>query len=181
MANTYKLIASTTVGSGGSASVTFSSIPQTFTDLKILMTARLTGNGDSFGNTKISFNGSPTGTDYSLKLVRGDGNTSGGNSYTSQDSIPNNYSTVGSTATANTFSNSEIYIPNYTSSDPKSVIADNVGENNSTTEARMTLAAGLWNPGTQAAISSITLTSNYTSSETYAQYSTFYLYGIKNS
>lgn len=181
MANTYTLIASSTVGSGGVASITFSSIPQTYTDLKIVMSARLVSNGDTFGNTKISFNGTPAGTVYSAKNIRGNGSGAASNNYSSQDSIPNNYSVVGSTATASTFSNTEIYIANYTSTSvAKSLSSDNVTENNAT-EAWATMYAGLWNPGTQAAITSIVLTSNYNPSELYAQYTTAYLYGISSS
>jgi len=181
MANTFTLISSVTVGSGGTASITFSAIPQTYTDLKIVLSARLSANGDTFGNTKISFNGIPAGTVYSAKNIRGDGSAVASNNFTSQDSIPNNYSAVGSTSTASTFNNTEIYIPNYTStSAAKSLSIDNVTENNAT-EAWATLYAGLWNPASQGAITSIVLTSNYSASELYAQYTTAYLYGIKNS
>ena len=40
MANTFKKIQTVTVGSGGAASIDFTSIPQTYTDLKIVLSAR---------------------------------------------------------------------------------------------------------------------------------------------
>jgi len=40
MANTYTLIASSTVGSGGAATVSFSSITATYTDLCLLASVR---------------------------------------------------------------------------------------------------------------------------------------------
>ena len=40
MANTYELISSVTVGAGGTTSVSFASIPQTYTDLKLVGSAR---------------------------------------------------------------------------------------------------------------------------------------------
>jgi hypothetical protein len=170
-----------TVGSGGVASITFSSIPQTYTDLKIILSARLSANGDTFGNTKISFNGTPAGTVYSARNIRGNGSAVASQTNASEDSITNNYSVNGSTTTASTFSNTEIYIPNYTSTSyAKSLSIDNVTENNATA-AWATMYAGLWNPGTQAAITSIVLTSNYNPSELYAQHSTAYLYGVSNA
>ncbi|CAB4173630.1 hypothetical protein UFOVP973_1, partial [uncultured Caudovirales phage] len=45
MANTYVLLNSNTVGVGGTASVTFSSIPQTYTDLMVRISARSTLSG----------------------------------------------------------------------------------------------------------------------------------------
>jgi hypothetical protein len=78
--------------------------------------------------------------------------------------------------TSNTFSNSEIYIPNYAGSNKKSFSADIVMENNATT-AFSTLNASLWQ-GT-AAISSLTFFDH--NGNNFVQYSSFYLYGIKNS
>lgn len=180
MTTTMNLIAKQTVGSGGVASVTFSNIPQTFTDLKLVMSLRLVANGDNFGNTKISFNGTPAGSVYSARNIRGNGSAVASNNFASQDSVFNNYSVVGSTATSSVFSSSDIYITNYTSTtNAKSLSVDNVTENNGT-EAWATLYGSLWNPGTQAAITSITLTANYSASELYSEFSEFALYGISN-
>lgn len=81
----------------------------------------------------------------------------------------------GSTATASTFCNSEFYVPNYRSSNQKSVSADTAFENN-TTAAGLVLLAGLWT-GT-AAISAIRI---YPDGGNFAQYSTLTLYGISNA
>lgn len=170
MANpTYQLIASNTVGSGGVASVTFSSIPQTYTDLIIKYTARNTSTSNTF--TQLTFNGNSSS--YSYRGLYGNGAS------VSSFNASTTYIYVGdmdlSSYTANTFSNEEIYIPNYAGSNYKSVSIDSVNENNATTAASY-LTAGLWS--NTAAITSVTLT---TGGGNYAQYSTFYLYGIKNS
>jgi hypothetical protein len=183
---TYTLIESATVGSGGVAAVTFGTggtIPQTYTDLRILMTARLVANGDTFGNVLISFNGGPSGAVSSSQfLVGGAGSSVGNVSNAGQTAITNNYGIVGSIATASVFSVNDIYIPSYTSTTkPKFVLGDNVGENNDASEGRRNLLHGVWNPATQAAITSIVLTANYNPSELFAQHSTFYLYGIKKN
>ena len=169
MANpTMTLIASNTVGSGGVSSVTFSSIPATYTDLVVKSSIRATA---ATSGGFLTFNGSTSG--YSEKLLYGDGSAAGSASNSGAGFVwP--FLTVSSSYTANTFSSGEIYIPNYTSSNFKSVSSDVVQENNATASA-VYLDAGLWS--NTAAISSIT----FTSGSNFAQYSTFYLYGISNS
>lgn len=178
MATTYKAIATVTVGSGGAANITFSSIPATYTDLLVMLSARAVSNGDTFCSLKISFNGSPSGTSYSNRWVYGDGTNKASNSNTLQDAVRLPYAINGSAATASTFGNAYIYIPNYAGSSNKSVSYDAVTENNAI-EAWASLQAGLWADTT--AISSVVLTPIYSASESFAQYSTATLYGIKNS
>ena len=169
MAATYVLIASNTVGSGGASSVTFSSIPQTYTDLLIKISDRSTTNlGGVWTGVNVRLNGSTTS--LTSRQLYGTGSAAGSASTTTD-----NYWTVSNIATANTFSNSEIYIPNYTGSTNKSFSADSVTENNATA-ALAAMTADLWS--NTSAVTSITLVEGGNS---FAQYSTFYLYGIKNS
>jgi hypothetical protein len=165
MANTYTLISSNTVGSGGVASVTFSSIPDTYTDLKLSYSMRNTAFWSS-----ISFNGSSAS--FSSRWLNGSGTAV--NSSTRTD---NTEFVLGelSTYTANTFTNGDIYIPNYAGANNKSFSIDAVNENNATT-AYQHFGAGL--RSNTAAITSITITP---SAGNILEYSTFYLYGIKNS
>ena len=165
---TYIKIASNTVGSGGVASVTFSSIPSTYTDLLVKVSARTSKVGVQ-DDLEIRFNGLTTNRS-SRDLL---GNGSSAASYT--------YATVtyaglvaGSTATTGTFSNGEIYFPNYNSSNYKSYSSDNAAETNAT-NAYVAFDAGLWS--STSAITSLTLqaTANF------VQYSTFTLYGISNA
>jgi hypothetical protein len=170
--STYNLIGTPqVVGSGGASSVTFSSIPNTYTDLKVLMSVRTSwGNTPDWGS--VRFNGD-TGNNYSYFYLQGSGSaTSSG--YTL--SVNNAEITVGwdgANSTGSTFSNTEMYIPNYASSNIKSFYVDSVEENNATA-AYSTLNAMLWN--SSAAINSITFAS--ANGATIQQYSTFYLYGI---
>jgi hypothetical protein len=168
MANTYNLISSVTVGSGGPSTIDFTSIPATYTDLVLKLSARsATTNGD----LKINFNSVTTG--YTRTVVGGSGSAaySGFASDSWIGLIP------GTSQTSNTFANTEIYIPNYAGSTYKSFLVDNVIENNAT-ESYMNLIARLWS--STAAINSISL-SALSSSVTFAQYSTAYLYGISNA
>ena len=168
MPNTYTLIASNTVGSGGAASISFSSIPSTYTDLLVKISTR--DNTGSFNDMLLTFNGSASG--YTNRLLYGSGTGSGSTS-SGTTSIPI-IANDGASNTSNTFSNSEIYVPNYAGSNYKSVSIDAVSENNTAT-AYAYLIAGLWS--NTAAINQITITS----ANTFVQYSTAYLYGIKNS
>ena len=171
MSTNMELITSVTVGSGGAASVTLpatGTIPQTYTDLKLVYSARATVAGtQEFIN--ISFNGNTS--NYSLRSLQGDGSAASSNAW--------NFRwigyAVGSTATASTFSNGELYIPNYTSSNFKSFSGDNVTENN-ITNAQSILTANLWSD--TAAITTIALTVQGGSD--FVEGSTFYLYGISN-
>ena len=74
---------------------------------------------------------------------------------------------------------STIYIPNYTSSNAKSMSADSAREANQATDNYLVLDAGLWNPASNVAITSIKISPRV--GPNFVQYSTAYLYGIKNS
>jgi len=151
------------------ASITFSSIPNTFTDLYLVLSFRST-EGFTGSNAQMSFNGSSSG--YSTRLLYGTG--SGAASATGGSTIINwSPTTSGGGSTANTFGNASIYIPNYTSSNAKSVSIDAVAENNATA-SRQDINAGLWN--NSAAISSISFT--WEQSTNFAIGSSATLYGI---
>lgn len=167
MANTFIAISTVTVGGAGSATITFSSIPSTFTDLLVKLSLR-GGQANVNQSTTISLNGSSS--NFTGKRVYGTGTSAGSDSALQLESN-------GASASASIFSNEEIYIPNYTSSNSKAINADGVLENNATL-AYAILQAGLWNPAAQAAITSITFTAV---SNSFVQYSTATLYGIKSS
>ena len=166
MPNTYTLLETITVGAAGAASVTFNSIPQTgYTDLVIKYSGR-SSIADVLG--LITLNGSAVS--YSGKRLYGTGSAAVSNAGSTTSFNPP--SIVASTFTANTFGNGEIYIPNFTSANYKSVSIDAVTENNAT-ESYTTLYAGLWS--NTAAVTSVSLAANGGS---WAQYSTFSLSGV---
>jgi len=168
MADTFVKIATVTVGAGGATTMSFSSIPSTYTDLCLYVSSRLTTSGDN--TMEMRFNSSTTG--YSYKLIQGSGSAvaSAGNTF------PFNGTSNGGTTTANTFSNQMIYIPNYAGSTNKSYGTDTVTENNATA-ATAQLWANLWS--NTAAITSITILDS--GALTFAQYTTATLYGISKS
>ncbi len=166
MATTMKLIAKSVLASN-TASVTFSDIPGTYTDLTLLASIRSTHT--SLVGVNASFNG--TTTNYSRRLLYA--NSTSALSY--NDTVRQVASAAGTDFTANTFSNLEIVIPNYAGSTYKSTSVTNMVENNGTSWAGEATAF-LWS--NTAAITSIALSP---SSANFATNSSFFLYGITKS
>jgi hypothetical protein len=158
-----QVIQTVTVGSGGAATVAFTSIPQDATDLVIKTSLRNTA--DNAGGT-IAFN---TGGTYTRRRLLTNA------SAVSSDTATVDYQSNTSASTSSTFSNGEIYIPNYTGSTTKSYSVFSANENNGT-PASMSIIAGLWNQ--TAAITSITLTPG---SGNFAEGSVVSLYKIKKA
>ena len=156
-----------TVGAGGAGTVVFNNIPQTYTDLKIIASTRSTASG-GFDSLGIYFNGSQSNIS----------NTNVGGNGSSAASSRSTYRAIGTNdsafATANTFANTEIYIPNYTASTFRQMLIESVAENNATPTNQL-LVANLWSQ--TAAITSLSF-DNSTSGQNFVQYTTFSLYGI---
>ena len=174
MPATYTLISSNVLSSSA-ASVTFSAIPATYTDLVLRVSAR-SDNGSVSDGLNMTFNG-VGGTSYSRTMLRGNGTDATSNitsSTSSFQSAPNGL--VGNNATSNTFGSIEIYIPSYVVSQNKPISYFGAGEENATT-AFMGVYAGLFS--NTSAIASIVCSpvngSNLLSG------SSFYLYGISNA
>ena len=167
MANTHEIIASVTVGSGGAANIEFTSIPATYTDLLVNLSGRIDQTG-IVRQVDISFNGSTS--NFTGIYLQGNGASVFSGSLGQY--VGN---ATGTSATASTFSNTSIYIPNYASSNNKSFSVDFTTENNATT-ADVGLIAGLWS--NSAAITSVTLTP---AGGNFVEHSTAYLYGISNA
>ncbi len=167
------LIASNTLGSSA-ASVTFSGIPATYTDLVLKVSAR--GSTAAVRLDCLARFNSTT-TNYSETNLYASGTT-----VTSNRDLWPGYAYLGNmngaNGTSNTFSNLELYIPSYTASQNKPASNYVVQENNSTTnnEWYVQTAALLWR--NTAAITSILIQPE---SGNFVSGSTFWLYGLKNS
>lgn len=169
MANTYVKIASVTVGSGGAASMNFSSIPATYTDLKLVASLRSNRAGNVKDTIDLKINN--VTTTLSQKYLQGNG------SGASSGSLANYWGeTDAATATASVFGNMEFYFPNYASANYKSFSIDTVSEDNATLSIAE-LLAGLWS--TTTAMNQLTLLP--VSGTAWVQYSSATLYGIKSS
>ena len=158
MAATYTPIASITLGTATS-SVTFSSIPSTYTDLILIMNGASTSGGQNY---EFRFN-SDTGSNYSNTRLIGNGSTAA--SYRGSNETTLN---VGGIYTdRNTIISQIMNYSNATTN--KTVISRSNSAGNNTG-----LFAGLWR--NTAAINTILVT--LTGSDTFVLGSTFDLYGI---
>jgi hypothetical protein len=175
MAFTYSKLAETTVGSGGTTSIAFNNIPQNYTDLVIKFSGRNSSGTLYVDDLKVAINSNANTASYTQRNLYGSASTTASSSNTNLGTFAV-FGLNGTSTTANTFSNTEIYIPNYASSNAKSISVDAAVENNSGTInlSSLALIAGLFNV---TAISQIVLSSynNYG----FAQYSTATLYGIR--
>lgn len=168
MPNTFIKISTVTVGASGASSIDFTSIPQTFTDLKVVLSAR-TNRANATDEANLTFNNNSSG--YSWRMLYGDGSSAASASGSSTTSIAG-VQIPGGNATASIFGNTEIYIPNYTSANNKSTSIDAVPEDNATS-SYMKVVAGLW--ANSAAITSVKISG---ATGNFVQYSTATLYGI---
>jgi hypothetical protein len=158
-----ELIESKTIGTAQTI-IEFTSIPQNFTDLIVLLSIR--GDASNVANSVgLSFNGS--GSNISTRLLEGSGSTA-------YSVLPGNWAgnSTNASATNNTFSNIQYYFHNYASGTNKNYSIEAVTENNATT-AYQGIMAGLWSQ--TAAITSLTITQ---ASGNHVVGSTISLYGI---
>lgn len=167
---TYVALAKTVL-TGSQATITFSGISNAYTDLVFLVSVRddLTSSGAA-SNITISINGSSANGSATELYAGGTTVASARLTNLKLDYHPT------ANATANTFSNGTVYIPNYAGSTNKVLSAENVAETNSATANLMAIDANLWSQ--TAAITSITFTP---ASGNFVSGSRIDLYGIKNS
>jgi hypothetical protein len=172
MANTYVQIGSTlTVGVLGAASFDFTSIPSTYTDLIVKVSARTIDAINDSDPLVIRLNGSSS--NLSARALYGTGSAAASLTRASNSNVAWTDTTVN---TASTFGSAEWYIPNYAGGTNKSISVDSAQENNATA-AIAAMSAVLWS--NTAAITQITILSG--NGYNLAQYSTATLYGIKKN
>jgi hypothetical protein len=172
----YTSIATQTVGAGGASSVTFSSIPNTYTHLQVRFIGQSGRTNISLDETHIQFNGD-TGANYAQHALCGNGTTAFANNVTSGTDMELGYGFMGDTL-SNVFGVGILDILDYTNNNKNKVIRFLGGvDMNGTVGSyggRVGVSSGLWlNTST---ISSIKL---YANNGNWNQYSSFALYGVK--
>lgn len=170
----YDSIATTTVGAGGAASITFSSIPSTYTHLQLRFIAR--GTSD-LARVAIRINNDNT-SNYSLHYLFGSG-TSAGNGGTGGASMLDLTTIPTSTDTANAFGAAVVDILDYTNTNKIKPIRSLGGSEMNTSGGYSIMYSGIWNA--TPAINRIDIIPGSVGGGNIAQYSQFALYGIKGA
>jgi hypothetical protein len=169
--SSYESIATFTLASSGT--VTFSSIPGTYSSLQLRYIARSARTGATTDELAIRLN-SDSGSNYARHRLSGDGATASATGQASQVEISYNQVPTADSA-ASIFGAGIIDILDYAdTSKNKTVRSLNGYDSNGTGQVRLT--SGLWMNNTTA-ITGITILS--ANSANLAQYSSFTLYGIK--
>jgi len=163
---TMTLVSTVTVGAGGAASIEFTGIAGTATDLLLLLSLRATDAGSDFVAGDILLNNSYTSAN---KRIVAFGGTPALVSNSGSDMPVNSV-----LSTSNTFTNIAFYLPNYTSTTNKTASVDAIAENNSSGSygSRQIIHATQYN--VTSAITSV----KFANAGTLAQYSTASLYTI---
>lgn len=164
-----ELISTVTVGAGGASQIDFTSIPGTYTDLLVVFSLRNNAGAGSVSDyVQMDLNSDTSGGNYTWLELYGTGSSAG-----SQSGSAGVIGRFVQNATASTFGNGYVYIPNYATAVLKSVLADTVTENNAT-NAVQSIVAMRWN--STSTVTAIRLKSN--GGQTLSQYSSASLYGI---
>jgi hypothetical protein len=168
-----KLISTVTVGAGGASSITFTSIPATFTDLYLVLSLRNTTSSNEF--TVMRMNAVTSGYNWRSLNAEEYGAVgtfaASGLGITDAAMIGMNF---GTNATSSTFGSTAVTIPNYAGSTAKTFASESIAANTASAPARMHLTGGTCT--STAAINSLTIYGYFGYS--FAQYSTASLYGI---
>ena len=168
----YDSIATTTVGAGGTSTITFSSIPQTYTHLQV----RILLQGTSTFNTPflpLEINGN-TGANYAWHRFWGDGSTvSVAASASANYIVLPRFVDAGTPSYTNMFGAMVIDFLDYTNTNKTKTVRA-VGGYDANGSGQIGLNSGLFN--NTSGITSITF-----GTSGLAQYSSFALYGIKGN
>ena len=164
MAKTYNPIATTTLGSAAS-SITFSSIPNTYTDLRLVFVGTSASNGQV---VTIQFN-SDTATNYSWIRFNGDGATASAISAQNVSSLQATYQ--GTSTTIPIMCTWDVF--SYTGSTYKTVLMSASEDKNGS--GGTGVKVGMWR--STSAINTILITIN--GAQNFNSGTTATLYGIK--
>ena len=169
----------TATGTGSNTSVTFSSIPSTYTSLQIRAIYRDTNTpGATRQNLNLEFNGS-AGTNYAVHYLQGEGATVSAAGFTAYPFVVVNGAGAGGGTSSNIFGASIIDIHDYASTSRNKTVRYLAGINDNTATAanqRISIGSGLWL--STSAITSIKVICGDTA---FATGTTISLYGIKGA
>jgi hypothetical protein len=171
--NSYESIATVTVGSGGSSTISFTSIPSTYKHLQIRAISRSDRASTAGDGMIVRFN-SDTGSNYAYHYLDGNGSsaTAGSDSNVTSMIIPRSGS---ANQTSGIFGVTVLDALDYTNTNKFKTIRT-LGGNDANGSGVVALFSGLWR--NTNAITSITI--DQQNGTNFVQHSHFALYGIKD-
>lgn len=171
----HVLLAETTVGAGGAASVTFSNIPADYQHLQIRGIAKNT-ESSGVNNAWMRLN-SDSATNYFHHGLYGDGaSAASSNAVNSQSQMSLGiWATSNAAGATNMFTGNIVDILDYASTSKFKTVRTLFGGDINGSGGYVGLTSGLWR--STSAVTSVTLLNG--GSATFTQYTTFALYGIK--
>ena len=174
----YESIATVSVGSGGSSSISFTSIPSTYKHLQVRGIARSTRADFAIDQLYTRFN-SDTGSNYSWHWLSGNGSAASTDTGTSATSMNLGwFATNAAASVTNAFGGFVMDVLDYADTNKYKTVriltGNDLNGNGSPFSGTIVFASGLWR-----STSAITTISFDPSAADFAQYSSFALYGIK--
>jgi hypothetical protein len=169
--NSYESIATVTVGSGGSSSISFSSIPSTFKHLQLRCLGRTTASVDNDGAYLVL--NSDSGANYASHNLRGNGGVVSAGAGISETSAYLQRFAGGNQASG-MFGVAVVDFLNYADTNKYKTIRDLSGYDFNGT-GNVYFSSSLWQ--STSAITSMTFTPSQGGN--WAQYTSFALYGIR--
>lgn len=177
-AGDFESIATVTVGSGGSSSITFSSIPSTYSHLQVRSLQKSTYNDGGTDSVYLflTYNGDSSASSYYSHWLYGEGANAAAAAYNVHNGIIMHMVPKTTSSLNNMFSVSIIDVLDYANTNKYKTTRSLTGGDLNNTYGIIGLESGLYK--STSAISSLTLTP---SGGNFAQYSHFALYGIKGA
>jgi len=163
----YESIQTVTVGSGGQSTISFTSIPSTFTHLQVRGIGLFSG---SVGAGYFAFNGDNASGNYSVHGLNGDSANTSANNATSQNTA---YFTANAGTNPNYVTSLVLDIFDYANVNKYKTTRSHYGWTSNGVTGYTEFTSNNWR--STSAITSIV----FTAGNTFAQYSSFALYGIK--
>ena len=172
-ANSYESIATVTVGSGGSSTITFSSIPSTYTHLQIRAITRSTRSAAN-SNIYLGFNNDTTTGNYYGHYLNGDGSSAGAGAKIGSTTSAIIVSAA-ATSTSSVFTGAVIDILDYANTNKYKTIRGLDGRDLNGS-GQVAITSALW-----AYTNAVDRIELKPFNGNFAQYSHFALYGIRSA
>lgn len=166
----YDALATVTVPSGGVASVTFAGIPTGYKHLQVRLFAK-TNTAPNFYDTIVMRLNSDTASNYSYHFIEGYNSSISSQNATSMGFMQ--FYSIGGNANSSMFGAQIIDLLDYQNTNKFKTLRQLGGFDGNTAGGSLYFSSGLWQ--STSAITSIT----FSNSQTFSQYSSFALYGVK--